>query len=151
MPDGVEIAPVEPEELDELVPLIEAYLRFYEIEGVSERRIRDFFSRFLAPGDGGLILGARREGELVGYTCLYWHFSSTPPAEIVLLNDLYVLEGVRGGGVGRALIEAAAEVARGRGAARLEWVTAPDNHTAQRLYDSLDTSRSEWVEYELDL
>ncbi len=151
MPAGTEIRAVEPHELDELVPLIDAYLRFYEIEGVTEKRIREFFSRFLSPGDGGLVLGARREGRLLGYTCLYWHFSSTPPAETVLLNDLYVVDGERGGGVGRALIEAAAEVARGRGAARLEWVTAPDNHTAQRLYDSLDTSRSEWVEYELEL
>lgn len=151
MPDGVEIAPVEPDALEELVPLIAAYLRFYEVEGVSEQRIREFFSRFLAPGDGGLILGARRGGSLVGYTCLYWHFSSTPPAETVLLNDLYVLEGERRDGVGRALIEAAAEVARGRGAERLEWATAPDNHTAQRLYDSLPTHRSEWVEYEIEL
>lgn len=151
MPEGVEIGPIEPDALEELVPLIAAYLDFYEVEGVGEERIREFFSRFLAPGDGGLILGARRAGRLVGYTCLYWQFSSTPPAETVLLNDLYVLEGERGGGVGRALIEAAAEVARGRGAARLEWVTAPDNHTAQRLYDSLPTQRSEWVEYELEL
>ena len=67
------------------------------------------------------------------------------------MNDLYVVEAERGNGVGRALIEAAAEVARGRGAERLEWATAPDNHTAQRLYDSLDTSRSEWVEYEIEL
>lgn len=151
MADGVEIGPVQSGELEELVPLIEAYLRFYEIEGVSTERVREFFSRFLAPGDGGLILGARREGRLVGYTCLYWAFSSTPPAETVLLNDLYVEESERGGGVGRALIEAAAEIARERGAERLEWVTAPDNHTAQRLYDSLPTHRSEWLEYELDL
>ncbi len=151
MAEGLEIGALAPEELDELVPLIDAYLRFYEIEGVGEERIRAFFSRFLSPGDGGLILGARRAGRLVGYACLYWHFSSTPPAQTVLLNDLYVLEGERGGGVGRALIEAAAEVARGRRAERLEWSTAPDNRTAQRLYDSLDTSRSEWVEYELEL
>jgi len=149
--EGLEIRAVEPGELEELGPLIGGYLRFYEIEGVGERRIRGFFSRFLAPGDGGLILGARRDRRLVGYACLYWHFSSTPPAETVLLNDLYVVEGERGGGVGRALIHAAAEVARGRGAERLEWATAPDNHTAQRLYDSLGATRSDWVEYEIDL
>jgi GNAT superfamily N-acetyltransferase len=151
MPGEVEIRAVEPDELDELVRLIDAYLRFYEIEGVSEQRIREFFSRFLSPGDGGLLIGARRDGRLVGYACLYWHFSSTPPAETVLLNDLYVVEGERGSGVGRALIEAAAALARRRGAERLEWVTAPDNLTAQRLYDSLDTTRSDWVEYEIEL
>ena len=67
------------------------------------------------------------------------------------MNDLFVAEAARGRGVGRALIEASAAVARERGAAHLEWATAPDNHTAQRLYDSTGAERSDWVEYELGL
>jgi GNAT superfamily N-acetyltransferase len=65
------------------------------------------------------------------------------------MNDLYVEADSRGRGVGRGLIEASAEIARSRGANALEWSTAPDNHTAQRLYDSTGAARSEWVEYEL--
>jgi len=41
------------------------------------------------------------------------------------MNDLFVDESARGQGVGRALIEASAAVARERGAAHLEWSTAP--------------------------
>ena len=67
------------------------------------------------------------------------------------MNDLFVAPGQRGRGIGRALIEATAAVARERGAAHVEWSTAPDNHTAQRLYDSTGAERSEWIEYELDL
>lgn len=89
------------------------------------------------------------EGKLVGYACLYWHFSSLAAEETVLMNDLFVAEGQRGGGVGRALIEASAEVTRERGAPYLEWSTAPDNETAQRLYDSTGAERSEWFSYEL--
>jgi GNAT superfamily N-acetyltransferase len=55
----------------------------------------------------------------------------------------------RGGEIGRALIEASAEIARRRGAHHLEWATAPGNKTAQRLYDSTGAERSEWIEYEL--
>ena len=98
-----------------------------------------------------MLLGARDGGELLGYACLYWHFSSTRAVETVLMNDLFVSEAARGQGVGRALIEASAAVARERGAAHLEWSTAPDNLTAQRLYDSTGAERSEWVEYELGL
>lgn len=145
----VEIAPIADDEFEGLLPLIAAYQRFYEVEEIDEERNRTFFRRFLAPSEDGLLLGARRDGRLVGYACLYWHFSSLEAVESVLMNDLYVAADARGAGVGRALLEASAEVARERGAPFVEWATAPDNHTAQRLYDSTGAERSEWVNYEL--
>lgn len=145
----VEIAPIPVEQFEQLLPLIGAYQRFYEVAEIDEGRNRTFFRRFLGPSEDGLLLGARSEGRLVGYACLYWHFSSLEATECVLMNDLFVDESARGQGVGRALIEASAEVARERGAPFVEWSTAPDNHTAQRLYDSTGADRSEWFSYEL--
>jgi GNAT superfamily N-acetyltransferase len=147
----IEIAPVAAEEFELVLPLIASYQRFYEVEEIDEERNRAFFRRFLAPSEDGLLLGARQQGEIVGFACLYWHLSSLSAAETVLMNDLFVSEAARGHGAGRALIEASAAVARERGAAHLEWATAPDNLTAQRLYDSTGAQRSEWVEYELGL
>ena len=149
MPAELEIAPVSAAEFEELLPLIAAYQGFYEVEDIETERNRSFFRRFLAPSEDGLLLGARREGRLVGYACLYWHFSSTKACETVLMNDLFVAPEARGAGVGRALIEASLEVARERGAALLEWQTAPDNETAQRLYDATGARRSTWISYEL--
>lgn len=149
VPAAVQIAPVAPEDFEELLPLIAAYQRFYEVEEIDEGRNRDFFRRFLAPSEDGLLLGARQEGDLIGYACLFWHFSSLQAEEVVLLNDLYVEEDARGRGVGRALIEATAAATRERGAPFFEWVTAPENHAAQRLYDSTGAERSEWIAYEL--
>jgi GNAT superfamily N-acetyltransferase len=149
MPAEVEIAPVAASELEELLPLIGAYQRFYEVEDVDDARNRAFFRRFLAPSEDGLLLGARSEGRLVGYACLYWHFSSLEACESVLMNDLFVGESARGQGVGRALIEATAAVAREREVPFVEWSTAPDNETAQRLYDSTGAERTEWYSYEL--
>jgi GNAT superfamily N-acetyltransferase len=151
VPAGIKIAPVTASEFEALLPLIAAYQRFYEVEEIDEERNRDFFRRFLAPSDDGLLIAARQGDRPVGYACLYWHFTSLQAVETVLMNDLYVDQAVRGQGVGRALIEASATVARERGAAYLEWATAPDNLTAQRLYDSTGAERSEWVEYELGL
>lgn len=151
VPSEVDIAPVAAAEFERLLPLIADYQRFYEVGDVDEERNREFFRRFLAPSDDGLLLGARVDGELVGYACLYWHFSSLKARESVLMNDLFVAAGARDRGVGRALIEASATVARERGAAHLEWATAPDNLTAQRLYDGTGAERSDWVEYELGL
>lgn len=145
----IEIAPVAVGEYEELLPLIAAYQRFYEVAEIDGERNRAFFRRFLAPSEDGLLLGARDEEGLTGYACLYWHFDSLTARESVLMNDLFVRPDARGRGTGRALIEAAAGVARDRGAAHLEWVTAPDNRAAQRLYDSTGARRSEWISYEL--
>jgi GNAT superfamily N-acetyltransferase len=150
--DGVEVSAVREEEFDSLLPLIAAYQGFYEVEDVDNARNRHFFRRFLAPSEDGRLLAARDAGGVIlGYACLYWHFSSLAAAETVLMNDLFVAPEARGRGVGRTLIEASAAVARERGAAWLEWATAPDNHTAQRLYDSMTDEKSTWLEYELDI
>jgi GNAT superfamily N-acetyltransferase len=149
MPAEVKIAPITDGEFEELLPLIAAYQRFYEVENIDDARNRAFFRRFLAPSEDGLLLGARSGGRLVGYACLYWHFSSLEACESVLINDLFVDESARGQGVGRALIEAAAAVAREREVPFVEWSTAPDNETAQHLYNSTGAERTEWFSYEL--
>ena len=151
MSDDLRIEPITEEQFEALVPMIAAYQGFYEAEDIRTERNREFFRRFIAPSDDGMLIGAWRGERLVGYACLYWHFSSTKAVETVLMNDLYVDAEARGEGVGRALIEAAAEVGRERGSPILEWSTAPDNATAQRLYDSTGAERSTWIEYELDL
>jgi GNAT superfamily N-acetyltransferase len=144
-------APIAAGQMDALLPLIAAYQRFYEVEEIDDERNRAFFSRFLSPSEDGILLGAWRDSELLGYACLYWHFTSLVPAETVLMNDLYVDPAARGQGVGRDLIEASVAITRERGAHHLEWATAPDNEIAQRLYDSTGAERTTWIEYELPL
>ena len=146
----VEVRPIQPQELEEVLPLIAGYQTFYSAEPDVERN-RLFFSRFLQPSDEGLLLGAWVDGRLAGFATLYWFFSSTKAADSVLMNDLFVREDVRGSGIGRALIEGALDETRRRGAAHLEWFTAPDNLKGQRLYDSIPgASRSTWFAYEVE-
>jgi len=144
------VARLGPDELEEVLPLIAAYQRFYEVEP-DEGRNATFFRRFVDRDDDGIMLGARGEpgGPFVGYACLHWRLDTVTAHEVVCLHDLYVVPDSRSTGAGRALLEAAADVARSRGAAALVWSTAPDNTTAQRLYDRTGASRSTWYEYEL--
>jgi len=143
------VIPLDEQDLDAAMPLIAGYQRFYGVADPDDERNRKFFRRFLAPSQDGLLLGAWEDGELVGFATLYWTFSSTHAAEVVLMNDLFVQEPWRGKGVGRALIEASVAVARERGARHLEWLTAVDNEVAQRLYDRTDAERSAWLGYEI--
>ena len=141
---------IRPRELEQALPLIAGYQRFYRAEPDDERN-RAYFRRFLAPSDHGLLLGAWEGDELIGFATIYWTHSSTKAADIALMNDLFVATGRRGTGVGRALIEACAAAARDRGCAHLEWFTATDNEVAQRLYERMGAERSSWLAYELPL
>lgn len=135
--------------LAQVEPLIEAYQRFYEVDDIDPERNREFFSRFIGSDREGWLLAAWLDGRAVGFGCYYRFLSSLEAVPTVLMNDLFVLEDSRGAGIGRALIEAGADLAREAGAAWLEWNTAPDNHTAQALYDRTGAEKSTWVNYEL--
>ena len=52
------------------------------------------------------------------------------------LEELYVVPGRRGQGLGRALLEAAMETAREEGATRMDLGTSEDDKAARALYES---------------
>ncbi|MEA2405222.1 MAG: hypothetical protein QOE08_1869 [Thermoleophilaceae bacterium] len=148
--DDLRIAPATADELDELLPLIAGYQRFYGATSPDDARNREFFGQFIDPSELGSMLGAWQGDKPVGYAGLHWTFTSISATEVVLLNDLFVIEDARGAGVGRRLIEATVAIARERGAPKVRWWTELDNRRAQALYESTGADRSAWFEYELD-
>jgi ribosomal protein S18 acetylase RimI-like enzyme len=146
------IARVTRDDLDDLLPLMRGYCDFYEV-APSDASLRALSLTLIAnPDTSGVQLIAREDGEqrtAVGFATLYWTFSTLAASAIGLMNDLYVDPQARGGGTGRALIEACAAECAARGLPLLEWETAPENTTAQALYDSLGAQRSEWIAYTL--
>jgi ribosomal protein S18 acetylase RimI-like enzyme len=52
------------------------------------------------------------------------------------LEELYVVPDLRGNGLGRALLEAAMETARGEGAEQMELGTSESDVAARKLYES---------------
>ncbi len=64
-----------------------------------------------------------------------WVYSAGPNAHSYL-EELYVVPGLRGNGIGRALLEAAMDMARGEGATHMELGTSEDDKAARALYES---------------
>jgi ribosomal protein S18 acetylase RimI-like enzyme len=120
------------DDLDVLAPLFDAYRRFYSQPGDVDRA-RDFLRERLGRGESVVLL-ATHDGAPAGFTQLYPLFSSVRTARLWILNDLFVAEGARRGGVARALLDAAAAFAREDGAAGLTLETARDNAPARALY-----------------
>ena len=146
------VRPATHEDLGALLALIGDYQRFYAASPPGDEHNAAFFRRFIAPSDHGMIIGAFDDDPRrppAGYACLYWTFSSVSATDVVQLNDLYVRPERRGGGVAEALIAAAVDVARERGASHVRWFTALGNRRAQRLYERVGAQRSAWFEYEI--
>jgi len=137
--------------LKEVLPLIRQYQEFYKVTEISDSKNNSFFSRFGVNNPAGcqfLYRGHKDDkDQVVGFATVYFTYTSTIAEKVAVLNDLYTLSACRGKGVGRQLIEHCRAFAASKGAARLQWVTAPGNEQAQKLYDSLDTKKSEWKFY----
>ena len=133
--------------LTEVLPLIRAYQEFYKVSEISDDRNSEFFAQFGKSSPAGCQFIYREAGNVVGFATVYFSFTSTIAAKVAVLNDLYTLPNCRGKGVGRQLIEHCRNYAAENGAARLQWVTAPDNEQAQKLYESLNTGKSTWHFY----
>ena len=91
-------------------------------------------------------LGAFAGDRLVGIVHYLFH-GHVWQRDVCYLQDLFVDEGVRGRGVGRALIAQVECEARQRGACRVYWMTKHDNERARLLYDKVAT-HSGFIRYE---
>lgn len=148
--EGVEIRPAEVGEIAELMPLMRGYCDFYE-SNPSDEGLRAFAETVITDSHWGALFIARQDGVAVGFAALAWKWSSLRGSLIGYLDDLFVSEQARGGGIADALISACAEVARDKGASALTWLTADDNERAQRVYDRLGAEYGNFREYELEL
>ena len=92
------------------------------------------------------LLGAYRDGRLIGIAQYIFHRSCWTIGNYCYLQDLFVAPDVRGSGAGRALIAAVENEARKAGASRLHWLTKEDNHSARALYDQM-ADRSGFIQY----
>ncbi|CAA0126075.1 dTDP-fucosamine acetyltransferase [Halioglobus japonicus] len=122
-------------------------MEFYQIADISDSRNKEFFSQFGVSNPAGCQFAFRESGSIVGFATLYFSYTTSITAKVAVLNDLYTRPGNRGKGIGRQLIEHCRKYAAENGAARLQWVTAPDNEPAQKLYDSMQTGKSTWRFY----
>ena len=138
---------VSKDNLEEILPLIRQYQEFYKVADISDVRNREFFSQFGESNPFGCQFLFREESKVLGFATIYFTHNSTLPAKVGVLNDLFCVPGSRGKGVGRQLVEHCHTYAMNNDAARLQWVTAPDNEPANRLYQSMNTQKSSWYFY----
>lgn len=130
---SVEVRQASVADLETLVPLFDGYRQFYR-QASDQAGAREFLRARFEHGQSVIFL-AFADGVAAGFTQLYPSFSSASMARVFVLNDLFVYPDARRGGVGRALLAAAADYGRSVGAVRLALSTELTNQTAQALYE----------------
>lgn len=116
--------------------LWEGYNLFYK-RVLPEEIIQTTWKRFLDPTEPMHALVAERDGVLLGLTHYLYHRNTAMINDACYLQDLFTTELARGQGVGRLLIEAVYEKAKGAGSTRVYWQTHETNQVAMKLYDKV--------------
>jgi GNAT superfamily N-acetyltransferase len=149
MPQNVAV--VTEDDLPDLLPLVRAYLDFYEVSPSDESMLALSRALLADPVLEGVQFIARGEdGKAIGFASLFWTWATTRGGRLGVMNDLYVAPQARGSGTAEALIEACRARCEQRGAVALEWQTAADNLRAQAVYDRVGGVRSDrWLDYTL--
>ena len=148
--EGIEIRPARTDEIEEMLPLIRAYCEFYETEPDDDGLRKMFEMLINDPGQGAIFI-ARDGGSAVGFATLDWKWSSLKAARLGYLEDLFVDPEARGRGIADALIEVCARRCRELGMPAMQWLTAPDNHRAQKVYNRARADAGTYLEYDLEL
>lgn len=140
-----------PTDTEAIAPLFNAYRQFYE-QADDLALARTFIAERLARQDSVILLAHDAAGIVLGFTQIYPSLCSVLAAPIGVLYDLFVAPAARTGGVGRALLQAAAQYGKTHGMQRLDLSTARTNTAAQSLYESLHWARDQtFLTYSLDL
>lgn len=126
--------------------LFRAYLAFYGTS-LPDEAIDTAWDRLVLDGDSPYGLVALDfGGRPVGIAHYLFHVSTWHVGPSCYLQDLFVAPENRGGGIGRALIEAVHEAALKGGAESFYWLTQDFNVTARRLYDKL-AEKTAFIKY----
>ena len=90
-------------------------------------------------------------GTVVGFALYFLNFSTWQGVHGIYLEDLYVEPAHRGAGLGRALLQALAEIAVERGYARFEWSVLDWNAPSIEFYRRMGAVAMDgWTVYRLD-
>ena len=136
MSADIVIRPIDADQQSSWLPLWRGYQVFYkadipaEVSAVTWARLLDAAE----PVHGALAWDGDKAVGLVHYI---FHRSTWTAENSCYLQDLYVDPDVRGGGIGRRLIERVYEVAQAEGAAKVYWLTHETNATAIKLYEQV--------------
>ncbi len=128
---SVIIRPTKQEDFDEILPLLK---QLWPANPINVQAARDIFTKGLA-SDQRAYLCACHDGRIIGFCTLVVRDCLWLQGDVGYLCDLVVDQEHRGSGIGTALVEKAAEIARRRGCLRVELDSGFHRAAAHQFYE----------------
>jgi len=138
----MEIIEAKLEHIDLIYPLFNEYMIFYK-KPSDELKYKSYLKDRIENEEATIFLALNDENEPMGFVLNYYSFSSVSLGKIIVLNDLFVHSDHRKKGVAEQLINSSFDLAKNRGAIRVDLGTAKDNKIAQNLYKKIGFSKDE--------
>jgi len=146
-----EIRSATPSDRAQWNPLWQGYLAFYESELADE--VTDLlWQRIMDPAHQiQCRVAATGDGNLLGLVHFFPHAHTWYANPVCYLNDLFVLPGIRGAGIGKLLVDAVVAEAKLQGWSEVYWHTQNHNSVARGLYDKITGGTDGFVNYSIDV
>lgn len=130
-----EIRPAQPHDATQLADLIRQHAAFEQSR--SEISESDLTSLLTTPTPPTTLIVAADDAHLIGYAALTFDFALWSNSRFAHLDCLFVVDAMRGQGVGAQLFEAVCRLAFDAGVQRIEWQTPAWNVAAIGFYQRL--------------
>jgi GNAT superfamily N-acetyltransferase len=128
------ILPAVPEDIDALLPMVEEYWLFENIEGFDPARMRALLARVLEDASLGRAWIARVYGEPAGYLLAVYVFSLEYQGLTAEIDEFFVVPQHRGLGIGASMLAAAEAQFRLEECTNVSLQLGRSNEAARRFY-----------------
>jgi GNAT superfamily N-acetyltransferase len=135
----------------ELVTLISALAEFEHLTPPDEEGVKRLREHALSPKPYFEAYLARSDGRAIAYLILIQTYSSFLARPTLFIEDIFVLEGYRGRGVGKTILLFCAEKAKAMDCGRMEWQALDWNINAIHFYERMGARQlKEWISFRMD-
>ena len=100
--------------------------------------------------NGAIFHVAYINQKAVGFTGVYFSYSSVSAKKIAIINNLFVLSDNRKYGIGKKIMKSTIAYLKNSGISHIRWCTQQNNIKAQKFYQEFSDNRSQWLHYDLE-